>query len=328
MRISSNATYNDFVKNLGTNAVKVQKTLNQISSLKEVSQSSDNPLLVSKIMNLNVSIAKNKTFSSEIKDSQGWVDTQASALKGINDSMGNIRRLISRSANGTQGVDEIRANKNEIQQEIQGMVEALNTNFDGRYIFGGVKTTEQPFSVVRANQLDGNGDPVVDTDGNFVEDPNGEIVGLKYNGSNTEITREIADGVVVTLPTNGSKIIGTGDTGMGSFFNNLIGDMNSYLEAPDNAKLSALSSKIDGFDDLSNKVIEFQTQLDAIAVRLRSARDRNESDKLSLTATLSERQDVDIAEKYMEYQKQMLAYQATMAMGTKIMQTSILDYVR
>lgn len=317
MRISSNATYNDFIKNLGTNAVKVQKTLNQISSLKEVSQSSDNPLLVSKIMNLNVSIAKNKTFSSEIKDSQGWVDTQASALKGINDSMGNIRRLISHSANGTQGVEEIKANKNEIQQEIQGIVEALNTNFDGRYIFGGVKTTEQPFSVVRGT---------IDADGAVIENPTGEIVGIKYNGSKTEITREIADGVVVTLPTNGEKII-DGD-GMNNFFNDLIGDMNSYLEAPDNAKLSALSSKIDGFDDLSNKVIEFQTQLDAIAVRLRSAGDRNESDKLSLTATLSERQDVDVAEKYMEYQNQMLAYQATMSMGTKIMQTSILDYVR
>lgn len=321
MRISSNATYNDFIKNLGSNAIKVQKTLNQISSLKEVSQSSDNPLLVSKIMNLNVSIAKNKTFSSEIKDSQGWVDTQASALKGVNDSMGNIRRLISHSANGTQGVDEIKANKNEIQQEIQGMVEALNTNFDGRYIFGGVKTTEQPFSVVRGT---------IDADGAVIENPTGEIVGIKYNGSNTEITREIADGVVVTLPTNGEKIIGTGDTGMSSFFTDLMGTMNEYIAStpPDDSKLASLSGKLDGFDKLSNTVIDFQTQLDAIAVRLRSAGDRNESDKLSLTATLSERQDVDVAEKYMEYQNQMLAYQATMSMGTKIMQTSILDYVR
>lgn len=325
MRISSNATYNDFIKNLGTNAVKVQKTLNQISSLKEVSQSSDNPLLVSKIMNLNVSIGKNKTFSSEIKDSQGWVDTQASALKGINDSMGNIRRLISHSANGTQGVDEIKANKNEIQQEIQGIVEALNTNFDGRYIFGGVNTTEQPFAVQK--------------------NANGEIIGIKYNGSDTEITREIADGVTVTLPTDGGKIIGTGATGMDSFFTGLIGTMNQYINAdpsgipvdpndpnsekiPRDSLLSGLSNKLGDFDKLSNTVIDFQTQLDAIAVRLRSAGDRNEADKLSLTATLSERQDVDVAEKYMEYQNQMLAYQATMSMGTKIMQTSILDYVR
>lgn len=227
--------------------------------------------------------------------------------------MGNIRRLILHSANGTQGVDEIKANKNEIQQEIQGMVEALNTNFDGRYIFGGVNTTEQPFAVQK--------------------DADGEIIGIKYNGSDKEITREIADGVTVTLPTDGSKIIGTGDTGMGSFFTGIIGTMNEYINPndeniPNDSLLSDLSSKLDDFDKLSNTVIDFQTQLDAIAVRLRSAGDRNEADKLSLNATLSERQDVDVAEKYMEYQNQMLAYQATMSMGTKIMQTSILDYVR
>lgn len=305
MRISSNATYNDFIKNLGTNAVKVQKTLNQISSLKEVSQSSDNPLLVSKIMNLNVSIAKNKTFSSEIKDSQGWVDTQASALKGINDSMGNIRRLLLSSANDTQHVDEIKANKNEIQQEIEGIVEALNTNFDGRYIFGGVRTTTPPFSVEK--------------------DPSGEIIGINYEGATTEISREIADNVIIELPTNGSKIV-SGDQ-LNQFFNSLIDDMNDFINNPTNGK-SSLGDKLDELDQLNSNIIEFQTQLDAIAVRLRSAGDRNEADKLSLNTTLSERQDVDVAEKYMEYQNQMLAYQATMSMGTKIMQTSILDYVR
>jgi len=48
---------------------------------------------------------------------------------------------------------------------------------------------------------------------------------------------------------------------------------------------------------------------------------------LNLTETLSNKQDVDVAEKYMEYQNQMTAYQATLAMGTKIMQMTILDYI-
>jgi hypothetical protein len=30
----------------------------------------------------------------------------------------------------------------------------------------------------------------------------------------------------------------------------------------------------------------------------------------------------------MEYQNQMIAYRSTLAMGTKVMQTSILDYLR
>lgn len=343
MRVSSNVTYNDFIKNLGANASKVQKTLNQLSSLKEVSQSSDNPLLVAKIMNLNVSLAKNTTYGQEIKDSQDWINTEFSALKGVNDSMNNIRRLVQHSANGTQDIDEIKANRNEIQQEIQGIVEALNTNFDGRYIFGGTNTTKPPFEVSR------------DADGN--------VNGIIYAGSQTEVSREIADNVSIDLPTNGGKLIGGRVDGngqangseMNDFFTSLMDDMNFYIEnkerlstidrssldpanPADQAVLNDLnrfdkwagnmSNNISQVDNLKNGISDFQTQIDAIANRLKSAGERNEADKLSLTSTLSERQDVDVAEKYMEYQNQMLAYQATMSMGTKIMQTSILDYVR
>ena len=81
MRISNSITYNDFLRNLGTNASKVQSTLNQLSSLKEVSKSSDNPLLVSKIMDLNVSLNQNKTYNNTIKDSISWTKAQDSALE-------------------------------------------------------------------------------------------------------------------------------------------------------------------------------------------------------------------------------------------------------
>lgn len=341
MRVSSNVTYNDFIKNLGTNASKVQKTLNQISSLKEVSKSSDNPLLVSKIMNLNVAIARNETFGQEIKDSQDWINTQFGALQHVNDSMNNIRRLVQHSANGTQDVDEIKANRNEIQQEIEGIVESLNTNFDGRYIFGGTDTTNPPFSVVRKPDINGE------------DDPNGEVIGIKYNGSEDEVSREIADSVVVNLPTNGGNILGGSE--MNDFLNDLIGHMDFYinnkerlseidrdsldsnnpaeqdilddLDRLDNWS-STMSSNIGDLDARKGDIAEFQTRIDSTANRLKSAGSRNETEKLSLNSTLSDRQDVDVAEKYMEYQNQMLAYQTTMAMGTKIMQTSILDYVR
>lgn len=310
MRVSSNVTYNDFIKNLGTNASKVQKSLNQLSSLKEVSKSSENPLLVSKIMNLNVAIARNETFGQEIKDSQDWVNTQFSALQNVSDSMNNIRRLVQSSANGTQDIDEIKANRNEIQQEIQGIVEALNTNFDGRYIFGGNQTTTPPFEVVR--------------------DSNDEVIGIQYKGSNDEVSRQIADNVTIDLPTDGSKIVS--GTEMSTFFNGLITDMNNFIENKDTldqtAWASDMSDRIDKLDTLKGGIAEFQTRIDTIANRLKSASGRNETEQLSLKSTLSDRQDVDVAEKYMEYQNQMLAYQTTMAMGTKIMQTTILDYIR
>lgn len=54
---------------------------------------------------------------------------------------------------GNFGTDEVAANKDEIQQSISELVDTLNTNFDGRYIFGGENTTTVPFEVQKTVQV-------------------------------------------------------------------------------------------------------------------------------------------------------------------------------
>ena len=305
MRVSSNVTYNDFIKNLNRNAVKVQKTLNQLSSLQEVSQSSDNPLLVSKIINLNVSLGKNATYAQEIKDSISWSNTQDGALESVSSSMNRIRTLMQASGTATAGKEEIKANKNEIQQELRSVVAALNTNFDGRYVFAGQATDKAPYEVI--------------------EDDNGEVIGIQYNGTSDDLPREIADGVTVNLVTDGSKMMAAGEEKLDTFVKELMAALN---EGEDGNKNQLSGSLMERIDKLSSNFVDNRTHIGAVANRLKAAEARNETEKLSMTQSLSERQDVDVAEKYMEYQNQMLAYKTTMAMGTQIMQTTILDYVR
>ena len=305
MRVSSNVTYNDFIKNLNRNAVKVQKTLNQLSSLQEVSQSSDNPLLVSKIINLNVSLGKNATYAQEIKDSISWSNTQDGALESVSSSMNRIRTLMQASGTATAGKEEVKANKNEIQQELRSVVAALNTNFDGRYVFAGQATDKAPYEVI--------------------EDDNGEVLGIQYNGTSDDLPREIADGVTVNLVTDGSKMMAAGEEELDTFVEELMEALN---EGEDGNKDQLSGSLMERIDKLSSNFVDNRTHIGAVANRLKAAEARNETEKLSMTQSLSERQDVDVAEKYMEYQNQMLAYKTTMAMGTQIMQTTILDYVR
>lgn len=305
MRVSSNVTYNDFIKNLNRNAVKVQKTLNQLSSLQEVSQSSDNPLLVSKIINLNVSLGKNATYAQEIKDSISWSNTQDGALESVSSLMNRIRTLMQASGTATAGKEEVKANKNEIQQELRSVVAALNTNFDGRYVFAGQATDKAPYEVI--------------------EDDNGEVLGIQYNGTSDDLPREIADGVTVNLVTDGSKMMAVGEEKLDTFVKDLMAALN---EGEDGNKDQLSGSLMERIDKLSSNFVDNRTHIGAVANRLKAAEARNETEKLSMTQSLSERQDVDVAEKYMEYQNQMLAYKTTMAMGTQIMQTTILDYVR
>ncbi len=306
MRISTNMVNADFLNNLATTTNKVQSTMNQLASLKEVNKASDNPLLVSKILDLNVSISQNSSYATTISDAKDWTATQDGALQLVEKSMNNIRNIVVDVNNsGTLTDSEFKAYRSELQQEIGTVVDAMNTNYDGRYIFGGSKTTEPPFEVMK--------------------DANGEVNGLKYNGDETNLAREISNGVSINLLTNGNSVMNAQGAGkdLGTFFNELVADLDKH----DEASIADLSKKLGEVDVFKNNIVNYNTRIGAIENRIDAAKDRNDSEKITLKNTLSTRQDVDIAQKYMEYQNQMLAYKSTLAMGTKIMQTTVLDYM-
>ena len=107
--------------------------MNQLSSLKEVNKASDNPLLVSKILDLNVSISQNSSYAMTISDAKDWTTTQDGALQLVEKSMNNIRNIIvSANNSGSLTSDEFKAYRSELQQEIGTVVDAMNTNYDGR----------------------------------------------------------------------------------------------------------------------------------------------------------------------------------------------------
>ena len=128
--------------------------------------------------------------------------------------MNNIRNIIVTANNsGTLTNDEFKAYRSELQQEIGTVVDAMNTNYDGRYIFGGSKTTEPPFEVTK--------------------DANGEVNGLKYNGDETNLAREISNGVSINLLTNGNSVMNAQGAGkdLGTFFNELVADLDKHDES-------------------------------------------------------------------------------------------------
>jgi flagellar hook-associated protein 3 FlgL len=252
-----------------------------------------------------VSLNQNKTYNNTIKDSISWTKAQDSALESVSTSMLRIRSLVQSSANATAGSEELGANRSEIEQEIAGIVESLNTNFDGRYLFSGTNTTTAPFEIVKENDA---------------------IVGIKYNGTSEDLPREIANGVSVDLLASGDRLMN--ETGTATDPQNLSTYFNDLLSALRSDDKDALGGELlTAHDQHATNVVNVRAQIGTLYNRLEAAADRNETEKLNLTETLSNKQDVDIAEKYMEYQNQMTAYRSTLAMGTKIMQMSILDYL-
>lgn len=305
MRITNKTLATNFLNNLNRNLAQMSKYQNQLSSGKVVTKSSDDPILVSKIMDLRNNIGMNIQFNSNISDTIGWVETQDGALNGATEILQRVRELIVYGANGTLSGSDRTAIKDEVVQNVEGLRDVLNTNFDGRYIFAGQNTKSIPFTFTEAEGLSYNSTP--------------------DSGNDKNITREIGQGINVELITSSSEIVGNDADGLGTLLKNVI----DALKSTDSTELEKLSGEYLGkLDEKLESMLSLRSRIGAINNRLEASKSRNEAENLNLNTLLSQREDIDIAEKYMEYNVMSTVYQASLAAGSKILQPSLLDYLR
>lgn len=301
MRITSNSITGNYLRNLSRNLEQVQKTQNQLSSGKEVSKPSDNPMLVSKIMDLDSTISENEQYRSTIDSAMDWMNTSDGALGNVTDTLQRVRELVVSGATGTLSDTERAAIADEIRELSNQVSDSLNTKFDGRYIFGGQKTTEPPFSV--------GADGV-----------------MTYSGDAGNISREIAPNVGLTIMSSGAELT-TAETSDPQ--NKSLGELlNNIVNALESGDTEALSGKLMGdMDKHMDNVVRFRSKMGAVYNRLEAAGERNEAQNLNLTEMLSKSEDINFAEKMMEYSIMSSIYEASLSSGAKILKTSLLDYI-
>ncbi len=324
MRITNNIMTNSFIINLNKNLQNMHKYQQQMTSGKTVSRPSDNPLLVGKILSMKDNIEQNKQYNSNISDTIGWVQTQDTALADVTKTMNRIRDLIIYGSNGVLDDTARNSIKDELEMKMAEIKEVLNTNFDGRYIFAGKKTNTPPF-----------GD-------------NLEYDGSKNADGDNNIKREISQGVTIELLTDGSEITTVGNEKLADFLNKVAAALDDSKPNPDfdpddpgssptvpktseeiKEGLNQLSGELLGdTDKFIDNLLRVRSKIGAIHNRLEAAEDRNKTENINLTEVLSDKEDIDLAEKYMEYIMMATNYQASLSVGAKILQPSLVDYLR
>jgi len=275
----------------------MQTIENQLSSGKVISKPSDNPYLATRVMNLNTSISQNDKYKTNIEDSQGWVNTTDSALQSITDVLQKVRELTVQGANGTLSEADMKSIGIEIEQNIEHIAAVGNSNYDGRYIFGGQETMKQPFDVV------------------------GGVL-TNVNGDSGRIAREISKDVTMDINITAERIMngGSGED-LGTTLKNILDRLNSGDQ-------DALSdNSLEQIDLQLDRILGYQAEIGAKENRLSVALKKNEAETLNMTELLSKAEDVDFAEKVMEFSMMETIYNASLQTGAKILRPSLLDYL-
>lgn len=306
MRITNQSMLHNYLNNLNRNLANMSKYQDQVASGKEIRRPSDDPFAVIRSMSLHTSINQNAQYLKNIEASIGWVDMTDSALGSIGDIMNRLRELVIKGATGTQGDSERNAIKQEVIQLIDQIAQIGNTNYDGRYIFGGQNTTSFPFSVNSDNNLSYNGAAVAD---------------------NLMLNREISQNVTMEINVPGLWIMfGKSSDPLAHGLDNTLKDIVDELDNGNTGALGgALLNQIDKHID---NILALRTEMGAKYNRLEAAKLKNEEETFNMTELLSKTEDIDMAEKIMQYSMLESIYNASLAMGARILQPTLLNFLR
>lgn len=324
MRMTNSMLVSNYMNNMQRNLGNMSTLQNQLATGKTIQRASDNPYIAVRTMQLNSEIAANKQYNSNIKDTTNWLDTTDTALGQANNIIARVKELTVKAGNGSFSGDELNAIKDEVVEKIKELGQVLNTSFDGNYIFGGTKSTSKPIAV------DDNGNI------SFLDKDGGPADATAMTQLGSPLKTEISEGVTVQYNKTAVDILNYKDSeGTASSVITTLSDLvNSLNDAAgtdaDAAKeaLEKMSGKLtEDITAISNHISQLRSNVGAMQNRMESAKTTNEDQNYNMTSILSSTDDIDFAEKTMEYSVLQTVYIATLQTSSKILNNTLLDYM-
>lgn len=144
MRITNSMLTNNFLADMQTNLNTMQKLQKQLTSGKLIDKASDDPVIAARSMQINAQLDANTQYKTNIKDAGNYLSTTDTALGQLGTEVARVRDLLVSSGNAGYDTQQLQSIKDEINQKISEISQTLNTNFDGKYIFGGTRGTDKP----------------------------------------------------------------------------------------------------------------------------------------------------------------------------------------
>ncbi|MFL6107052.1 MAG: flagellar hook-associated protein FlgL [Marmoricola sp.] len=272
---------------------RLSKLQEQLATGRVLNRPSDSPTDTTSAMRIRSSIADVKQYGRNAQDGDGWLTQVDSALTSANDQVLRARDLALQGANsGSSGPTARAALAAEVDQIRSGLIDTANSSYLGRPVFGGVTAGAKAY----------------DATGSYVGTP----------GS---VNRTVSEGTTIRVDVDGNQAFGPAGN---SLFDHLAA-LSTALRAGDQAGITA---SITALDADRNQITTTQTDVGARQLRVESAIQASSDSELKLSTSLSNVENADLPKTIVDLQMQQTAYQASLAATSRVMQPSLLDFLR
>jgi flagellar hook-associated protein 3 FlgL len=270
---------------------QLTSTQERLSSGKQITKPSDDPFGTSRALLFTNEVASNTQYQSNVQDATSWLNTTDTALSSISSDAGRARDLLLQGANGSLDQNDKDAIADELDQLVDSIKTAGNTQYAGNYVFSGTKTQTPPFTVGG-----------VDTSA----------------GDTNAINRSIGQGVTMQVNV-------TGDTTVSPIIaaiRQAAVDLRSG-GTPGNLGTTDLNA----LDSATAQLSSAQATVGARENRLTSATSRLQQLQVAQSQQLSDTEDADVAQTMIDFSTQTAVYQAALKAGANLIQPSLMDFL-
>lgn len=319
MRVTNNMLINNMTYNLNNTMERLEKSQFETSTGKKFRVPSDDPIAASKSLKFNTDISKVKQYLRNAADAGSWMKETESALIEIKEVLHRAKELTVQAANGTntEDLDKI---KDEITELKGHLIQVANSTYAGRSLFTGYKTDEKLLDK--------------DSDGQYkVDIKNTEIVTYNVGVAETVDVNTLGNrvfGVSTYNPEYGTITGGPGYTDEPTIGDSphLINIFNQLEYALTNKDTDKIQETLGNLDASLNQLLSVTAEIGAKTNRLKLTTAKLEDQVVSLNELLSFNEDVSLPDAYMRLTMEETAYRASLSVGAKIIQPSLMDFLR
>jgi flagellar hook-associated protein 3 FlgL len=294
-RVTERSIATSVLANLQGNITRVSDTQNQLSSGKQISRASDDPGGTVTAMQIRSDLAMQRQYSRNATDGLSWLGTADVTLTTISGRINRARDLVLQGlSTGTYSDAESRsALASEIDNIRASVIDLANTRFLDRPIFGGTAP------------------------GTFAFDDNGD-----YVGDDGEVKRTVGDNTKVRVDVSAVAAFGEEDTQLFKVLQDISGGLMEDPEAP------PLAETLDRLDAAATALRNAQSSVGARYNQLTDMQLAADNRVVNLAQQLSDVEDIDLPKTITDLTLQQTAYQAALAASAKVVQPSLLDFLR
>ena len=292
MRVTQGMIYDSANQSIAGTLSQLQKASEKVSSQKQLNRPSDNPADARSAVQLHDTLSELNQFLRNIDVASSKVDAQDTALGSAGDLLQRANELAIEGANGTLDASQRQAIGAEVSQLTEAMAQDAGAKVNDEYVFSGFRVDRPPYTVTGPGTVSA------------------------YQGDHGVSVARVGAGSTMQISVSGDSVFQPALDAL----NQLKTDL-----AAGNPVQPGTITQIQGALD---SMLATRAQIGARANRLDQTKSSQQALVTSNQALLSQLEDADMPSAITELTKRQTTYQATLAVTAKVIQTSLLDYLR